>query len=407
LLAACASGSRVRATAEVIRADLKRAEKQNAIACAPREYALAEANLDFVEGELDEGNSVRAQEHIAIAEDNVKKALVLSKDCGPKKVTVKEHGVVVEILDRDKDGVPDADDRCPDVPGPKELAGCPDKDGDLVPDIDDKCPDVPGPKENAGCPASKDSDGDGIPDEIDRCPMQPEDKDGFQDEDGCPEADNDGDGIIDSVDRCPNNPGPMATQGCPDKDGDGVADWEDACVDIPGLKTSDPKTNGCPGDKDGDGVPDNVDKCPDEPGPKENNGCPVKTYKLVVVKKDKIEIKQQVHFATGKSAVLSDSFDLLNQVGQVLKDLPEIKKIRVEGHTDSVGSDASNMKLSQDRANSVKAYLVKQGIDPARLEAVGYGPTKPIASNATSKGKAANRRTEFNIVERDGQAPSP
>ncbi len=273
----CVSGGKVRADGEVIRSELVRAEKQNAKRCAPREYALAEFNLDAADGELDEGNSVRAQDHIELAEDNVKKALVLSKYCGPKQVVIKEKQVaVVQALDRDGDGVPDSEDRCPDNPGPKELQGCPDRDGDGVPDIDDKCP--------------------------------------------------------------------------------------------------------------------------DQPGPASNGGCPVKVYKLVVRKKDKIEIKQQVHFATNKSKVLPDSFELLNEVASLFKDNPDIKKVRIEGHTDSVGSDSHNMKLSQDRANSVMAYIIKQGVDPTRMEAVGYGPSRPIESNATSSGRAANRRTEFNIV---------
>jgi outer membrane protein OmpA-like peptidoglycan-associated protein len=375
-LFSCVSGTKIRADSDVIKNDIERAKQQNAKKCAPRELALAEANLDFAHGELLEGNSVRAQDHIAIAEENVKKALVLSRDCGPKKVVIQEP--------------------------PKPPA---DRDGDGVLDPDDKCPDVPGPKENAGCPLSKDTDGDGIPDDLDRCPTQPEDKDGFQDEDGCPEPDNDGDGIVDAKDKCPNNPGPLETSGCPDADGDKVADWEDACVDVAGVRTADPKTNGCPGDRDGDGVPDNVDKCPDEPGPKENNGCPVKVYKLVVVKKDKIEIKQQVHFATNKSKVLPDSYELLNQVAQVLKDFPDIKKLSVDGHTDNVGTHAHNMTLSQARADSVRQYLVDKGIDGSRLEAHGFGPDKPIASNKTAKGKAENRRTEFNILEREGQTP--
>jgi outer membrane protein OmpA-like peptidoglycan-associated protein len=371
----CYSGGKIRADSDVIRNDLGRADKQNAKRCAPREYALAEANLDFADGELDEGDSVRAHDHIQIAEDNVKKALVLSKDCGPKQVVIRDKPkVTVQVLDRDGDGVPDAEDLCPDVPGPKE---------------------------NHGCPIDKDTDGDGIPDSVDKCPTQPEDFDGYQDEDGCPEPDNDGDGIVDSRDRCPNNPGPLETQGCPDRDGDKVADWEDLCPDVPGI----PENHGCPGDRDGDGVPDNVDKCPDQPGPKENNGCPVKVYKLVVRKKDKLEIKQQVHFATNKSKVLPDSFELLNEVAALLKDNADIKKVRIEGHTDSVGSDSHNMKLSQDRANSVMTYVIQQGVDPTRLEAVGYGPSRPIASNATAKGRAANRRTEFNITEQEGVNP--
>jgi outer membrane protein OmpA-like peptidoglycan-associated protein len=115
------------------------------------------------------------------------------------------------------------------------------------------------------------------------------------------------------------------------------------------------------------------------------------------VKKEKIEIKQQVHFATSKFRVLPDSFKLLDQVAQVLNDFPKMR-VSIEGHTDNVGGEAANMKLSQKRAEAVRDYLVSKGIAPARLEAVGYGPTKPIASNKTTRGKAENRRTEFKIV---------
>ncbi len=413
VLAGCVSGNKIRADGEIIQADIQRARKSGAYRCAPRELALAEAHLDFAYGEVEEGNSPRAQEHILVAEENVKKALVLSKDCGPKQVLIKEKkDVVVKIepTDRDGDGVLDPDDVCPDVPGPQENKGCPwpDRDNDGTVDPDDKCPDVPGPKENFGCPVVVDTDGDGIFDDLDRCKTEREDKDGYQDDDGCPEADNDNDGITDKLDGCPNVPGPVENKGCPvlDRDKDGVLDWEDACPDEPGLTDPDPAKNGCPDrDRDKDGIENEQDACPDEPGvpdpnPKKN-GCPRKMT-LVVVKKDRIEIKKQINFAFAKATIKgAQSFKILDEVVQVLKDYPAIKKVRVEGHTDSVGTASRNLKLSQDRAESCVKYLVSKGIDPARLEAVGYGMTRPIASNATDKGRAQNRRTEFNITERD------
>jgi outer membrane protein OmpA-like peptidoglycan-associated protein len=341
-----------------------------------------------------------------------------------------------------------------------------DKDGDGVLDKDDACPLLPGPAENKGCPieAPKDRDGDGITDNLDKCPDQPEDKDGFQDEDGCPDPDNDGDGILDTADKCPNEAGPMTNYGCPvkDQDGDGIMDDKDQCPTQPGPAAN----NGCPwGDKDGDGITDDKDKCPNEPedkdgfqdddgcpdldndgdgipdlkdkcpnepedkdgfqdddgcpdpdndgdgilddkdecpnqpGPAETKGCP-KKYTMVVVTKDKIEIKKQIKFATGSSKIVgAESEQILRDVAQALKDNPQIKKIRIEGHTDSVGDDTFNLKLSQGRANSVMAALLRLGIDPGRMEAVGFGETRPIASNSTAAGKAENRRTEFNIVE--------
>jgi outer membrane protein OmpA-like peptidoglycan-associated protein len=236
-----------------------------------------------------------------------------------------------------------------------------------VPDKDDLCPVDPGPAANHGCPIA-DRDGDGIPDDIDKCPDEPEDYDGWSDEDGCPDPDNDGDGILDKDDACPNEPGIPEMHGCP------------------------------PADRDGDGVPDHIDKCPDEPGPIDNQGCP-KKYSLVVLRKEKIEIKQQVHFDTNKWVILKDSFEMLNQVASVLKDYPKIR-IRIEGHTDSVADDDFNLKLSQKRADAVREFLVNAGIGADRLTAVGYGETMPIASNKTAKGRAANRRVEFNITEK-------
>jgi OmpA-OmpF porin, OOP family len=371
--AACVTGGRLRQNTQVLRADIEKAKKSGAARCAPRELALAEANVDFAEAESAYGHATRAMEHLESAERSVKRALDLSKTCGPTQVIIAkkapEPTIRIEKTDRDGDGVPDVDDLCPDTPGLPEFHGCPDTDGDGIPDNEDACPNEPGPKENQGCPVAKDTDGDGIPDDIDRCPLDPEDFDGFQDEDGCPDPDNDGDGVVDKVDACPNMPGPIENKGCPILD------------------------------RDGDGVPDDEDKCPDVPGPKENFGCPRK-YALVEVTKEKIEIKQQVHFATAKFRVLPDSFPLLNQVVQVLGDFPKMR-ISIEGHTDNVGKEVTNMRLSQRRAEAVRDYLVSKGVSPDRLEAVGYGPTKPIASNKTAKGKAKNRRTEFRIVARE------
>ena len=221
--------------------------------------------------------------------------------------------------------------------------------------------------------ADGDRDGDGIPDSIDRCPDEPEDFDGFQDDDGCPDYDNDNDGVPDSEDRCPNTPGPASNAGCP------------VLEEL---------------DSDKDGVPDALDRCPNTPGPAENAGCPVE-YKRVVVTQERIEIKQQIRFKPGSGRITgNESLETLKDVARALRDNPQIKKLRIEGHTDSVGSAPTNMKLSQLRANAVKAQLVKNGVEPGRLEAVGYGKTQPLASNATSAGRAQNRRTEFKIVDR-------
>ncbi|MBK9800144.1 MAG: OmpA family protein [Bacteroidetes bacterium] len=163
-------------------------------------------------------------------------------------------------LDKDKDGVVNKKDACPEIPGLVEFQGCPDKDGDKIPDKDDKCPDVAGLKEFFGCP---DKDGDKIIDSEDNCPDVP----GLAEFKGCP--DKDGDKVIDKEDECPEIAGLVEFKGCPDKDGDKIPDKDDDCADIIGLA----KFNGCP-DADNDEIKDSEDRCPTRPGPVENKGCP-------------------------------------------------------------------------------------------------------------------------------------
>ncbi|MGZ6143953.1 MAG: OmpA family protein, partial [Myxococcales bacterium] len=339
----CATGSALRQRAAGVASNVKAAREQNAESCAPRDLAVAEANLKFADLELSQGDAFRAEEHLRLAEPAAKNALAKSTDCG--KVTV---------LIREKEAT---------APAAQPKVALKDSDGDGVPDIDDLCPDVAGPKENHGCPVFADKDGDGVADDIDRCPDVAEPKENF----GCPWPDKDGDGVPDNKDMCPDVPGPAENAGCP---------WAD---------------------RDKDGVPDKDDECPDEPGPADNKGCPRK-LKLVVVRKDRIEIKQQVHFRPAKSVILKDSYELLRQVAQVIKDAPAIT-VRIEGHTDNVGKLQTNMKVSQSRADAVRDFLVKQGVDPKQLISLGYGPTRPIASNATKAGKSLNRRVEFRIVD--------
>ena len=275
LLLGCA-GQDLAVRARDVRESLHKARENGAYQCAPRPLALSEANVDFAERELDRGEYFRALDHIEIAEANAKEALRLSPV---------------------------------DVCGKPTLA-----------------------------PSLVDTDGDGIPDIRDLCPTLPEDKDGFQDEDGCPDLDNDQDGIPDASDLCPN-----------------------------------------------------------EPGPPEERGCP-KKYSLVSVTQDKIELHQAVFFATGRATILSPSFPLLDEVADVLKTRLAME-VRVEGHTDTRGSRANNMRLSQARADSVKAYLVGRDIDASRMVSVGFGPDQPIETNRTAAGRERNRRVEFMITK--------
>ena len=285
--------------------------------------------------------------------------------------------------DRDEDGIPDASDACPDVPGVASDVpaknGCPppsDRDRDGVLDESDACPDVaqgehPDPKQ-PGCPA-KDTDSDSRFDYEDECPTEPMGAKPDPKRLGCPALDSDGDGLVDHEDQCPNEPiGLIADPdrpGCPapDKDKDNIMDKVDACPDKPGAPDPDPKKNGCPG--------------------------------LVLIKDNQIIILQQVFFDTNKDTIKKKSFPLLDAVVYTLKANTIIKKCAVEGHTDNKGKPDKNMDLSNRRAKSVMKYLTDHGIEGARLESHGYGDTKPIADNKTTKGRDQNRRVVFRIVD--------
>jgi outer membrane protein OmpA-like peptidoglycan-associated protein len=289
-----------------------------------------------------------------------------------------------------------------------------DRDGDGLIDPEDACPDDPEDKDDFedkdGCP-DPDNDKDGILDVSDKCPLDPEDKDNFEDENGCPDPDNDKDGILDVNDQCPNDPEDKDAfedeNGCPDPDNDkdGILDVNDKCPNDPEDKDGFEDADGCPDpDNDKDGILDVNDKCPNEPetinGVDDADGCPDQGASKVRVVGDRIEILEIVHFDFNKATIKAVSHDLLKQVASVIKNNPGFKKIRVEGHTDSKGNDTFNLKLSQSRANAVRDFLVNLGVERERLDAQGYGETRPVESNATNDGRAKNRRVEFVIVDR-------
>lgn len=247
-------------------------------------------------------------------------------------------------------------------------------------------------------PAPVDADGDGIEDPMDQCVDVAEDMDGFEDTDGCPDADNDADGVSDADDACPDDAedidGFEDADGCPDadNDGDGILDASDECPLVVGTRAS----RGCPDpDRDGDGVVDRLDNCPDVPGTVENQGCEVE--QMVIMRDSELEILDKVYFQTGSARILRRSHALLDNVAEVITSHPEIELVRVEGHTDNVGDADYNLRLSQQRADSVVEYLTDQGVEPARLEAVGYGQTHPLEPNESSEGRAMNRRVGFKI----------
>ncbi|MBR3566433.1 MAG: OmpA family protein [Paludibacteraceae bacterium] len=341
--------------------------------------------------------------------------------------------------DKDRDKVKDKDDLCPDTPRKVKVDknGCPtDSDGDGVPDYLDKCPNTSehayGLVNEEGCPL--DSDADGVADYLDRCPNTPantpvdslgceldEDKDGVPDNldrcpgtprgivvgaDGCP-LDSDGDGVLDPYDLCPNTPreaiGTVDANGCPrDDDQDGVPNYQDKCPNTPlavGEKQRKDMTKyvdlvGCEIDTDGDGVPDWRDRCLVVQGVESNDGCPELTQEVRTLFQQALN---GIEFETGSSRILPKSYSILDEIAkQIISNTAW--NVEIQGHTDNVGNAEYNQRLSQQRAESVKQYLIKKGADENRMTAVGFGQTEPVADNSTAAGRAKNRRVVFNVT---------
>ena len=250
--------------------------------------------------------------------------------------------------DTDKDGVKNSVDECPEVPGLESLNGCPDDDADGIKNSDDDCP------LTAGLAALN----------------------------GCPDAD--GDGIKDSDDACPNVAGLASLNGCPDADGDGITDAEDDCPNAAGRADM----NGCP-DADGDKVADKDDKCPAVAGPASNDGCP--EYPLSML------ADYDINFDLEKYNIDSQDVQRLSTVIKILLANSDAN-ISIEGHADNTGEESFNNPLSNNRASSIKDYLVNVGVDGNRLTTKAFGESRPKASNDTEEGRAINRRVEFKVV---------
>ncbi|MBI5499743.1 MAG: OmpA family protein [Deltaproteobacteria bacterium] len=290
------------------------------------------------------------------------------------------------IGDRDRDGIKDDIDQCPDDPEDgddfEDLDGCPDPDNDRdgLLDVADGCPLIPedrdGDADADGCPEEVlgDRDGDTIADDNDACPDDPEDLDGFQDVEGCPDPDNDIDDVRDVVDDCPLEP----------EDPDGFDD-ADGCPDI---------------DNDADRILDVDDDCPNEPelynGLDDADGCP--DSGIVVPTTTGFLILEQVQFETDSAVILPDSYDLLDQVAASIQGHPEVLSLEVQGHADERNSDEYNRDLTRDRAHAVVEYLVHHGVEPGRLLAAGYGERCPIDPAHTPAAWDRNRRVEFKIL---------
>ena len=318
---------------------------------------------------------------------------------GVPQLRVIAHIAWMPVADTDRDGLKDPDDKCPTEPEDKD--GFEDEDG---------CPDP-------------DNDKDGIPDTNDKCPDEPEDKDGWQDEDGCPDPDNDGDGFKDADDKCPNEAedkdGFEDDDGCPDLDNDkdGIPDTKDKCPLQPEDKDGWQDDDGCPDpDNDKDGIPDVKDKCPNDPEAfnnyKDDDGCPDEAPKAKVkIVKEEIKVPP-VFFASNKDEILAKSFANLDLVAHLLNMNKWVKKVEIQGHTDDVGQDKANLDLSQRRAASVVKFLVDKGVATDRLVAKGYGETAPKCTDVPAllkKGRRGkrklascrgeNRRVAFIIID--------
>lgn len=284
-----------------------------------------------------------------------------------------------------------------------------DTDADGILDVDDLCPQIPAGERpdpaRRGCPMD-DRDADGIADRVDVCPDEPAGEHPDPERHGCPEADSDEDGVLDSDDACPATPAGEVPDperpGCPDSDfdSDGVTDSRDQCPEAHMGVHPDPERRGCPlPDRDNDMVPDVNDACPDEPGAPhedpEKNGCPT----LVYVQNNQIHINRPVFFATASDRILPRSMPVMNALRDAMRASPFIRRISIDGHTDDRGDDDYNMELSMRRANSVMAWLVEHGVEPDRLEAHGFGETRPLIDDTNRRARRINRRVEFKILD--------
>jgi outer membrane protein OmpA-like peptidoglycan-associated protein len=243
-------------------------------------------------------------------------------------------------------------------------------------------------------PRFKDKDEDGVMDKMDECPKIP----GPVENNGCPWPDTDGDTVLDKDDRCPEEAGEVENNGCPweDTDGDSILDKDDVCPQEVGAA----ENNGCPWkDNDNDGVLDKDDACPQEIGTVANKGCPeIEAVVTEIVQKTLNEYAKTILFNSGNATIKIESTDALLDIIKILNEFSNAK-FTVEGHTDSIGTVGNNQKLSESRAASVKNFLIEKGIDPSRLSSIGYGESKPIATNMYKDGRAQNRRVEINLIK--------
>ncbi len=393
-------------------------------------------------------------------QDGVDKCPVVAENDGAAE---PRDGCPAVGADGDGDGIGDSDDLCPTMPetvnGVRDWDGCPegiagrqgpepdapvvavaaplpplpvarDSDGDGVADADDVCPDAAedrdGFEDGDGCPED-DPDGDGIADGADRCPDLAETVNGFEDNDGCPDVgpDGDGDAVGDADDLCPLEPespnGVRDHDGCPeaegappviaaevlsplspagDPDGDGVIGADDRCPTVPEDLDGFEDGDGCPElDDDGDGVADIFDRCAREAETinfyNDADGCPDRAPSQVAAIAGVVE---RIQFKVGRSDLMPGAIPVLQRVLGVMKRYPRLR-LQIDGHTDSTGERERNFELSNDRAASVRAWLIARGVAAYRLSSFGYGPDRPLASNRDLQGRFKNRRVELSYSE--------
>jgi outer membrane protein OmpA-like peptidoglycan-associated protein len=299
--------------------------------------------------------------------------------------------------DTDHDGLADRLDACPGTASGATIdtRGCPtDSDHDGTFNGLDACPNTPpgAQTDRSGCPL--DGDKDGVPDGIDQCSGSS--AGAAVDARGCT-ADADGDRVADGVDQCPNSEfgTPVDTVGCPiDADKDGVPDGLDRCPNTaPGTEVD---TSGCTRlrDADADGVNDDADRCPGTAGGArvDSSGCPI----LFTPERTAVVLRG-VNFESGSSTLRPESFAVLDQVAASLVANPDIR-IEIRGHTDNTGGQSTNLRLSQERANTVMRYLAGKGVNRFHMAARGFGAAQPVAPNTTAAGRAQNRRVELRRI---------
>ena len=211
-----------------------------------------------------------------------------------------------------------------------------------------------------------DSDGDGISDAVDACPTQLEDLDGYVDTDGCPDLDNDEDGVRDYLDGCPDVAGVASEAGCPARD------------------------------RDGDTVADYLDNCPDTPGYEVFHGCSEEP--LALLTPEHIALTEAVAFDADRVRLRRHARRMFAEVAAILHAHPSLRLIQIEGYTDDRGDLEANLRISQHRAEIVRAFLIARGVAEHRLRAVGYGSARPIGDNRSERGRELNRRVELRIL---------